>query len=71
MIVVMTMWLPRFAWRYPGMAAQAAPKIAAPRMPAGTRRKPGRKLRFSTASAAPRPPRVACPSPPMLKRPAW
>ena len=33
MIVVMTMWLPRLAWRYAGMKAQAAPPAAPATMP--------------------------------------
>ena len=36
MIVVMTMWLPRFACSQAGMKAQAAPKAKAPMQAAGT-----------------------------------
>ena len=39
MIVVMTMWLPRLAWRYAGMKAQAAP--AARRRAENCRQRPG------------------------------
>ena len=71
MIVVMTMWLPRFACRIAGMNAHAAPNSAAPIIAAGSATPQCGHGSASATSATPSPPSVACPSAPMLNSPAW
>jgi hypothetical protein len=72
MIVVITMWLPRQACRAPGTAAHSMPKAIATSTISGSNSHAGSTgARPSATSPAPRPPIIACPSPPILKRPAW
>ena len=70
MIVVMTMWLPRFACRYPGMNAQAPPNSPAPRIANGSASVQCGQGSARQTSATPSPPSAAWPSPPMLNSPA-
>ena len=67
MIVVMTIWLPRFACSQAGTAAQSAPKAAAPSIAAASASDQCGQGIIMQTSATPRPPSIACPSPPMLK----
>ena len=72
MIVVMTTWLPRLACSQAGMKAHAAPNRAAAAMASGMVMYQGMYLSSARhTSAVPSPPIYACPSPPMLNRPAW
>ena len=67
MIVVITMWLPRFACRYPGITPQTAPNKAEPkiarRITSGTGITPPNER---ATRPIPSPPIAACPSPPIL-----
>ena len=71
MMVVMTTWLPRRAWSQPARKAHSAPNSIAAATATGIASTPGSGPRFRAASVAPRPASVACPSAPMLNRPAW
>ena len=72
MIVVMTTWLPRQACSAAGTAAQARPNAMAATTISGSISHAGSwGASASAASPAPSPPIIACPSPPMLNRPAW
>jgi hypothetical protein len=70
MIVVITMWLPRYACRYAGTAAHAAPNAAAATIISGNTIAAGIWSPIQRATRpTPRPPSKACPSAPMLKSP--
>ena len=71
MMVVITTWLPRRACSQPGTAAHAAPNSADISTASGSATSPGRWPSPSATTAAPMPPSIACPSPPMLNSPAW
>jgi hypothetical protein len=56
MMVVMTMWLPRFAWSQPGTNAQRAPKAQPARMASGTTIQGDQDPIARQTSPTPRPP---------------
>ena len=67
-IVVITIWLPRLACSQAGKKPQAAPKAApAASEPISASDQCGQGI-SKHDSATPKPPKVACPSPPMLNR---
>ena len=71
MIVVITMWLPRRACRYAGIAAHAAPNAIAPMIATGNASSQWGQAKDMQTRAAPSPPSVAWPSPPILNSFAW
>jgi hypothetical protein len=71
MMVVTTIWLPRFACSQPGRKAQAAPNSSAASTDSGVTIHQGQPPRNRQTSATPRPAKYACPSTPILNRPAW